>query len=365
MNGIDITSRVPGAMETSDTVELGIRSSAPKSRRWSLTMQCRLMAKMLVRRMRSDLFLYRVVIRSQVLKAEALDDVFKRTWFERAWTLQELVLASEVVFLCGTKSMTWDEFVRGISSLRIRKKRHFSTTSPAEFGVHHRVVLIYNLVILWGMIPRPSFWHAVRRRAELTWRLKGTATMRDYLDFFESRLRSRLYLFIPTILWRIIALCPALLLPSFIGVGLFLKSECVLDIMFGKGSSCFIGTAWFYFLVIGGICILLSAILTVLCDWNKILSPHDKTQPDIKVEGIARAIQHRRATEARDKSYAIYGILKSLTARPFSTARYDKPLSTVYRELFSDLLTCESGFIRLLSGAGIQPLPETPSWVPN
>ena len=36
-------------------------------------------------------------------------DIFARPWFRRSWTLQEVVLANDVVFLCGTKTTKWRE----------------------------------------------------------------------------------------------------------------------------------------------------------------------------------------------------------------------------------------------------------------
>jgi hypothetical protein len=44
-----------------------------------------------------------------------IDSLLKRHWFERAWVVQEAVLASRVVLMCGTRSeLTWEELFEGL-----------------------------------------------------------------------------------------------------------------------------------------------------------------------------------------------------------------------------------------------------------
>jgi hypothetical protein len=45
-------------------------------------------------------------------------DLLGRTWFTRLWTFQELILAQDLMFMCGDRSLHPDEFLRGISYMR-------------------------------------------------------------------------------------------------------------------------------------------------------------------------------------------------------------------------------------------------------
>ncbi|KAG4439644.1 hypothetical protein IFR05_004893 [Cadophora sp. M221] len=40
----------------------------------------------------------------------AMEDILKRDWFSRMWTIQELVMAKEPLVICGTKSVRWNDF---------------------------------------------------------------------------------------------------------------------------------------------------------------------------------------------------------------------------------------------------------------
>ncbi|EEU36361.1 uncharacterized protein NECHADRAFT_86908 [Fusarium vanettenii 77-13-4] len=45
---------------------------------------------------------------------EIIEDLLSRTWFERMWTLQELLLANHATVMCGTQSMSWDALCQAL-----------------------------------------------------------------------------------------------------------------------------------------------------------------------------------------------------------------------------------------------------------
>jgi hypothetical protein len=45
-------------------------------------------------------------------------DLLGRRWFTRLWTFQELILAQDLMFMCGDRSLHPDEFLSGISYMR-------------------------------------------------------------------------------------------------------------------------------------------------------------------------------------------------------------------------------------------------------
>ncbi|KAM7212525.1 hypothetical protein V8F06_012106 [Rhypophila decipiens] len=51
------------------------------------------------------------IFRTRRLKAHSILSVLKQSWFERLWTLQELVMSREAELMCGPYSISWDSFV--------------------------------------------------------------------------------------------------------------------------------------------------------------------------------------------------------------------------------------------------------------
>jgi hypothetical protein len=45
---------------------------------------------------------------------EIIEGLLSRTWFERMWTLQELLLAKHATIMCGTQSMSWDALCQAL-----------------------------------------------------------------------------------------------------------------------------------------------------------------------------------------------------------------------------------------------------------
>ncbi|KAI1763797.1 heterokaryon incompatibility protein-domain-containing protein [Hypoxylon sp. FL1150] len=45
---------------------------------------------------------------------QTIEDVLSRPWFERMWTLQELLLSSHATVRCGGQSMSWDAFCQAL-----------------------------------------------------------------------------------------------------------------------------------------------------------------------------------------------------------------------------------------------------------
>ncbi len=76
-----------------------------KGRRWELCLSRRpnsLDSESSVSRMWSDVL-------------HGLNDILSREWFERAWTMQEAILARRAVLHIGAQTMDWDDFRRRIS----------------------------------------------------------------------------------------------------------------------------------------------------------------------------------------------------------------------------------------------------------
>ncbi|KAF6816139.1 heterokaryon incompatibility [Colletotrichum plurivorum] len=95
--------------------------------------------------------------------------------------------------------------------------------------------------------------------------------------------------------------------------------------------------------------------------------PHfysDEYASGMPLAGLVRALRERRATVAKDKAFALHGVLHGLNIS-HTKADYDMSLGEVYRRLFLDLLRFKPATINLLVDVGPASLPGVPSWVPD
>lgn len=71
------------------------------------------------------------------------------------------------------------------------------------------------------------------------------------------------------------------------------------------------------------------------------------THHSYKIKATLRTIRTRKMKESRDKSYAIYGVLKRLDIE-IEESNYAKLLDNIYRELFIKLISWKHGLNLLL-----------------
>jgi hypothetical protein len=63
-----------------------------------------------------------------------LRDLLARPWFSRLWALQEAVLSAAPRFICGTKSVSWDEFKTAILNASVVFEIDVANTLPIMHG---------------------------------------------------------------------------------------------------------------------------------------------------------------------------------------------------------------------------------------
>lgn len=51
---------------------------------------------------------------------DTIETLISHTWYERMWTLQELLLAKNATILCGKQTMPWDNFCEGLELIEAR-----------------------------------------------------------------------------------------------------------------------------------------------------------------------------------------------------------------------------------------------------
>lgn len=84
----------------------------------------------------------------------------------------------------------------------------------------------------------------------------------------------------------------------------------------------------------------------------------------LSLVSVLRVLRERNTGEPKDKTYATYGVLRSLGVT-LSPVDYTHSLGRVYLDFFADLLAWRPTLINLLVDAGASSLPDAPSWVPD
>jgi hypothetical protein len=116
-----------------------------------------------------------------------------------------------------------------------------------------------------------------------------------------------------------------------------------------------------------GLLMLLSFIVLMRLDIFAPLTPDQKEEKsvtqDIVAADISMEVCSRRATNPKDKSFALYAIFHRLTVIP-PVIDYAKPIETIYLELSYNLLEATDS-LQLLLPAGLSRNGSGPSWVAN
>ena len=288
---------------------------------------------------------------------------FSHEWFHRVWTYQEALLASEVTILCGSKSLKWSKFLRGFWFLRQRCANDRLSTTVREkpfydrYGMYHGegtlteprahpFIFLEGLCFLWLGFTRP----ASRLRS-----IPDGETTPETLSFFDDQKR---YVSIKKYL-----------LPE----NMF--SRFYLGLVFGM-----IWSPIYVFLVIDWTFMNLCIIVFVagvaggyLFNAEKFYRAYawhgsvDETGGAV-AQGIVQVVRDRKASDAKDRSYALYGILELLRV-PVQDLDYRKSAERIHHELCRDLLSWRPSTIILLLDGGRLPhgleASSNPSWVPR
>lgn len=259
------------------------------------------------------------------------EDIFRRPWFTRMWTVQELVMASEPIVVCGSKSMRWNSFFWGmVEALELERNG----------GIKSFLEPLNSLCSV------TSFWYDVYWKEEFsqpvirTWAnnisqpLLNTSATR-FLNFLQHYGRYALYI------------------ESSVAIAIALG-----QIIRGLRP---LNTVW----------VLPPLFSIVITGFLWPATPSNAWMESFRGQlvDVLNMTRCRQASEPQDKVYALYGVLASLDMNL-------QPLmeNTSFEEVYLDFtkrvinwhgsldILREAG---ISSGAGESSLQNTPSWVPD
>ncbi|KAI0875533.1 hypothetical protein GGS24DRAFT_499752 [Hypoxylon argillaceum] len=301
---------------------------------------------------------------------EWLEDISNRDWFQRSWTFQELMLATDIVLMCGSTSLSWDRFVRGFVVCQER----FDVTTPAQ-------KFLEDLIRVWLEVERQDHWNGNNRRKTNL----GSMSARAYQQHAKAMITHHSFLIpifmvqtlIATFIANFITIFILILVVGLIPAGLrktwkrFAYIGAIISLVLGLVVA-FLETFFeFYHFSLpptgfSGTNIVFNGGPRSLHLGIQLGDAADtrRSRGDIVLNGVVQAIRERKSTDPRDRSYALYGVLRNLGIG-LTSPDYTRTTSEVYQQLWADLLRWQPKLLNLMLDVNGNPLPGSPSWVPD
>lgn len=300
-------------------------------------------------------------------------------WFSRAWTFQESVLACDSVILCGSTALRWHPFVRGFGSLHeiihTQSRKYTARTALIYFERRNRYEsprplddyltsfdAFDRVLRLWIRIERPILRSKRHHKPEFPGTLYDF--QKPYINICSKLLPSYLtqYLLHATPVWSLLPflfwVMPFIDLHSFNPIKELLNG-ILISLIF---------VALIFVSALGAIFgFVPSNLLEGYVGGAYETDSQENT--DTLLEGIIQTLRQRQATDPKDKSYAMYGVMRTVGIHLFELD-YHKSQGQIYHELLLNLLRWHSLAIVLLLDAGTSPkrsrdMDDAPSWVPD
>jgi hypothetical protein len=224
-----------------------------------------------------------------------------------------------------------------------------------------------DLVIVWMNVSRQTSWNGRKVRKEWA---EGT-TARVYQDKGLAMLRKRFdiwvglwtfHVFVHAVMGATVAFIVVFLLGFIIAAARDdMHSLLVADYVITPIFACFYGLGMFVFYFFENFYRDIGPDTHL----GLTLPPDSRDSDTIYLSGVIQAIRERGATDPKDRSFGVYGVLRRLSVL-LSQPDYAKTRARIYQELLVDLIRWQPRMINLVLDAGIASrFADVPSWVPD
>ncbi|KAI1062748.1 hypothetical protein LB506_006316 [Fusarium annulatum] len=289
---------------------------------------------------------------------DAINSLLDQTWLSRAWTFQEMTLASNPVLVYGKHQIPWLVMHQALTFIKhsatqalvdpvnsvvseIQRRAHDDVSHSDSFKKWQA------LFDVWQTIPRrsrqSSYWHSNVQDNTYSVHDCVQALETDRIFRFKRLIRLSLGIYHGATVFLL------LFLMGFTAVGLYLFVFAFVPIPFSYFTDNL--TKCFFDCIQGS----KARMYSLIC--------HVSLQPQNYLVALAQAIRDRNSRWPHDRVYAIDSVLRQLGAQP-PTPDYQKPLGQVYRDGLVSLMEWNPTLIALLVDCGSR-LPDAPSWVPD
>lgn len=298
-----------------------------------------------------------------------LDLFFRREWVRRAWTFQEIILASNPVILCGSRILTWAELLNAIYCREEPESKIFRwLLGGPGLAAHNNATRQWRAITdLWLELPRPLYWNGTMARPLGARIGELDPSFVERAKQWRGCRETELKLHVPLFLLRL-AMLVGLLAPVGLAASLSLSSLGKWQIDHGV-----LGLIIFALLV--GWILLAVAWGTVAAEVIGLLSAPrlrfldgDNSTTlriqELAVSGIHGALRNRVSTKPHDRSFSVYGVLASLGVS-LPSPNYEQPAGEAFRLLLERLIMWKPACVAFIVDAGSQSTPGAPSWTPK
>lgn len=286
-----------------------------------------------------------------------LDAVLDCEWIHRSWTFQEFALATNPVILCGNQTISWDMFASAIRSRPWASKLKVDDVVPAS-----PVVLSHwrSVMDLWFNLPRPQ----PRKSKSTDANVPGQISYRNnIITLWEERGKLPLS-------FRSFQIFTATFL-QILMLGLWGSISFIYFTRLMRHSK---KEYWFILWLVLAVAVFIigakmhSRFRFIFFGWNQhwLLQHQMESEDHRLLDAIQAALRERKSSEARDKSYALYGILRVHSAS-LSAPDYSHSVGETYRKLVLDLVHWNPTAIAVIMDASSRSRAtfDGPTWVPN
>jgi hypothetical protein len=271
---------------------------------------------------------------------ETVGSLLHRQWISRIWTLQEILLATDPVICCGTKTLSWRSFIYSCAFIfHYTYEKHLAVPSN-EFKSWYRTIILWLIINGLQSDTSPASSLGIDGYS-------ANVRLAEYINFLKrvmdhlvrlSKLRTLLSYICGCLgfglcITAIILFVPPVRAPDWPKLPATLLAIGVL----------------FYIASVG---------------WNIFDIPpvvEFNHTPDVTIsESILDEIRYRRATDRKDYVFGAQAILSRLGVS--LDIEYSDEVPNIYENLFVKLLSW-TGNLELLLCAGC--VPNQPSWAPD
>jgi hypothetical protein len=276
---------------------------------------------------------FRVMTYRYLQYRDGLQDIFKRPWIERLWTLQEALLARKLVIMCGEKTIPWCSLVYTMQLMQFLNNKPQFLAFPT-YG---------NWWRLW------SFRFQLYRQFNKDEVEDGFQDDHEEVSEKELKLHEmflkrgwRLFVVLYSFTSMVVLLFLVLLIPMII----FEEEQNTPAAQFLPG----LGLA---------LVILIFLVRMVLFGFLRYESPETFFLPTN--EAILMQIRTRKATNTKDRYYGVHSLINR-TKKWRTMPDYTMSLGRIYRRLFLELLRY-TGSLDILLMTSCSKFKDVPSWV--
>ncbi|KAF5563186.1 hypothetical protein FPHYL_5285 [Fusarium phyllophilum] len=289
---------------------------------------------------------------------DVINQLLEQTWLSRAWTFQEMTLASNSVLVCGRQHISWLVMHQALTFIEHSATQALihpvnGVISETQRQVHDDVSRSDSfkkwqaLFDVWQTIPRrsrrSSYWRSTGQDSSCSVHDSVQALGTAKIFGFKRFVRLSLGIYHGVVVFVILFI--TLFMTS--GLYLFVLAFVPIPILYFTDNL----TNYSFDCIQGSE----ARMCSLIC--------HPGLQPQNYLVALAQAIRDRNSKWPHDRVYAIDSVLRQPGASP-PTPDYHKPHGRVYRDALVSLMEWNPTFITLLVDCGPR-LPDAPSWVPD